>query len=91
MKKKHSKLNALEWSQHFSHYKSMGIFQSLKGRQLIGPRSDPAEFRTQRDMEFLAACKNEEDLIKNEGARVVTTLFIDFLYAQGQLTPTTAM
>ena len=24
------------------------------------------------------ACKNEEDPIKNEGARVVTTLFIDF-------------
>ena len=24
------------------------------------------------------ACKNEEDPIKNEGAREVTTLFIDF-------------
>ena len=33
------------------------------------------------------ACKNEEDPIKNEGARVVTTLFIDFSDAQGQLTP----
>ena len=32
------------------------------------------------------ACKNEEDPIKNEGARVVTTLFIDFSHAQGQLT-----
>ena len=31
-------------------------------------------------------CKNEEDPIKNEGARVVTTLFIDFSEAQGQLT-----
>ena len=31
-------------------------------------------------------CKNEEDPIKNEGARVVTTLFIDFSDAQGQLT-----
>ena len=27
-------------------------------------------------MGFLVACKNEEDPIKNEGARVVTTLFI---------------
>ena len=35
----------------------------------------------------LAACKNEEDPIKNEGARVVTTLFINFSDAQGQLTP----
>ena len=35
-------------------------------------------------MGVLAACKNEEDPIKNEGARVVTTLFIDFADAQGQ-------
>ena len=38
-------------------------------------------------MSILVACKNEEDPIKNEGARVVTTLFINFLDAQGQLTP----
>ena len=38
-------------------------------------------------MDFLVACKNEEDPIKNEGARVVTTLFINFSDAQGQLTP----
>ena len=37
-------------------------------------------------MGLLVACKNEEDPIKNEGARVVTTLFIDFSEAQGQLT-----
>ena len=37
-------------------------------------------------MGFLVACKNEEDPIKNEGARVVTTLFINFSDAQGQLT-----
>ena len=38
-------------------------------------------------MGFLVACKNEEDPIKNEGARVVTTLFINFSDAQGELTP----
>ena len=37
-------------------------------------------------MGLLVACKNEEDPIINEGARVVTTLFINFLDAQGQLT-----
>ena len=42
-------------------------------------------------MGVLVACKNEEDPIKNEGARVVTTLFIDFLHAQGQLTPKSVM
>ena len=37
-------------------------------------------------MSVLFACKNEEDSSKNKGARVVTTLFIDFSDAQGQLT-----
>ena len=35
----------------------------------------------------LVTCKNDENPIKNEGARVVTTLFINFSDAQGQLTP----
>ena len=42
-------------------------------------------------MGVLVACKNDEDPIKNEGARVVTTLFIDFSHAQGQLTPKSVM
>ena len=42
-------------------------------------------------MVVLVACKNEEDPIKNEGARVVTTLFINFSDAQGQLTPKSVM
>ena len=42
-------------------------------------------------MDFLVACKNEEDPIKDEGARVVTTLFINFSDAQGQLTPKSVM
>ena len=29
-------------------------------------------------MGLLVSCKNEEDPIKNEGARVVSTLFINF-------------
>ena len=42
-------------------------------------------------MIFLVACKNEEDQIENEGARVVTTLFIIFSDAQGELTPKSVM
>ena len=42
-------------------------------------------------MGFLVACKNKEDPFKNEGARVVTTLFINFSDAQGQLTPKSVM
>ena len=38
-------------------------------------------------MIILVTSKNEEDLIKIEGARVATTLKIDFSNIQGQLTP----
>ena len=37
-------------------------------------------------MVVLFTCKNEEDPIKNEGARVVTTLYSNFSDAQGQIT-----
>ena len=40
---------------------------------------------------FPCCLKNEEDPIKNEGARVVTTLFINFSDAQGKLTPKSVM
>ena len=37
-------------------------------------------------MDVLITCKYEEDLIKNGGARVFTTLYINFSDAQGQIT-----
>ena len=37
-------------------------------------------------MVVLVTCKNEEELIKNEGAIVFTTLYISFSDAQGQIT-----
>ena len=37
-------------------------------------------------MDVLLTCKYEEDLIKNEGARVLKTLYIYFSDAQGQIT-----
>ena len=37
-------------------------------------------------MVVLVTCKNEEDPIKNEGARVLTTLYINFSETQGQIT-----
>ena len=42
-------------------------------------------------MVVLVTCKNEDDPIKNEGARVVTLLFIVFSDAQGLLTPKSVM
>ena len=38
-------------------------------------------------MIVLLTCKNEEDPMKNEGAREPTRLYINFSDAQGQLTP----
>ena len=49
MKKIHPKMKVLEWSQHFSHYKSMGIFSDAQGqlthKSLVGscPISNPFE------------------------------------------------
>ena len=37
-------------------------------------------------MNVLVTCQYEEDLIKNRGARVFTTLYIMFSYVQGQIT-----
>ena len=37
-------------------------------------------------MVVIATCKNDENLFKNEGAKVFTTLYIDFSDANGQLT-----
>ena len=78
----HSKLKALERSQHFSNYKSMGIFSYAHGQ--VTHKS------LVRSCQISNQCKNE-DPIKHNGARVVTTLFIDFSDAQGQLTPKSVM
>ena len=42
-------------------------------------------------MVVLHTCNNEEDLIKNEDARVLKRLYVVFSDAQGQLTPKSAM
>ena len=56
-------------------------------QNLIWPNFKPI----QAFMVVIVTCKNEEDPIKNEGARVVTRLFIDFSNAQGQLTRKSVM
>ena len=49
-------------------------------------------FELVRDiMVVLHTCKNEEDPIKNEDARVLTRLYVVFSDVQGQLTPKSAM
>ena len=83
-----SKMKELECSQDFSHYKSMGIFPDAQGQ--LTPQSlvrSGRNFELVRDvMDVLVTCKYEEDPIKNEGARVDTTLYSNFSDAQGQIT-----
>ena len=88
MKKIQLKMKALECSQDFSHYKSMGIFPDAQGQ--LTPQSLVRSCRISNSSEMLkvvlVTCKYEEDPIKNEGARVVTTLYSNFSDAQGQIT-----
>ena len=66
-------MTALEWSQYFSHYKSMGIFPDAQGQLTKVPGWILLNFEPIQDiMVVLVTCKNKEDPIKNEGARVVT-------------------
>ena len=63
-------------------------FQMLKGSKLRSQWWNPAEIRTHLRLNSCPpSCMNEEDLIKNEGARVLTRLYTDFSDALGQLTP----
>ena len=51
----------------------------VKGSLLCSPWLDPAEFQTHsRLYSVLVTCKYEEDPIKNEGARVLTRLYVVF-------------
>ena len=84
MKKIQFKIKALECSQDFSHYKSMGIFPDAQGQLTLQIWSN---FKLVQDfMVVLLTCKNEEDPIENEGARVFTTLYINFSDTQEQIT-----
>ena len=70
----------------------MGIFfrRSRAANSAVLGRIWP-KFELVRDiMVVLVTCKNEQDPIKNEGARVLTRIYVVFSDAQGQLTPKSA-
>ena len=73
----------IEWPQHkiwiFKH--SRADNSAVRGRIW-------SKFELIRDVvDVLVTFKNKEDPIKIEGARVATTLNIDFSNTQGQITP----
>ena len=75
MKKILTKMTALQWSQHFSHCKSLEIFPDAQGQ--LTPQSKIKSGRNLNSSKLfmvnLVTCKNEEDQIKIEGARVKTS------------------
>ena len=66
----------------------MGIFPDTQGQ--LTPQSLVRSNQISNSAETLCLsslpAKNEEDPIKNRGARVFTTLYINFSDAQGQIT-----
>ena len=62
-KKNQPKMKAQEWSQHSSHYKSMGIFQNLRGTTIL-VRILPNFENIQELIVVLVTCKNKEEPIK---------------------------
>ena len=87
MKKIQLKMKELECSQDFSHYKYEDFSRRSRAANsaVLGPIW--SNFELVRDvMDVPVTCKYEEDPIKNEGARVVTTLYSNFSDAQGQIT-----
>ena len=70
----------------------MGIF-FRHSRAANSAEHDPIRLNFELSPDFmvvLVTCKNE-DPIKNEGARVFTTLYINFSDAQGHITPESMM
>ena len=65
------------------------FFPDAQGQILVSPQSMLRiwpNFELVRDfMVGLITCKNEEDQIENEGARVATRLYTYFSDAQGQI------
>ena len=82
-------MKEIECYQHFSHYKSIGIFSDAQGQ--LTPKSLVESGHNSNSSEILwlssITYKYKRDPIKNEGARVLTRSNIDFSDAQGKVTP----
>ena len=68
-----SKMKALEWSQHFSHYKSMGIFSNPQGQLTPCFMVRSCQISNPFEILWLSSLPARiKKTIKNEEARVVT-------------------
>ena len=78
-----SKIKELECSQDFSHYKSMGIFPDAQGQ--LTPQSLVRSGQISNAFEMIWMFLLPASM-KNRGARMFTTLYVNFSDAQGQIT-----
>ena len=85
MKKIQFKIKTLERSQD---YKSMWIFPDAQGQVTLQSMVGSGQISNSSKTLWLSSlpAKNEKDPIKNEGARVFTTLYSNFSDEQGQIT-----
>ena len=81
-----SKMKELECSQDFSHYKSMGIFPDAQGQLTPQSLVRSGRISNSSEMLWMSLLPASMKKIKNEGARVDTTLYSNFSDAQGQIT-----
>ena len=72
-------MKMLEWSQQISHCKYMQIFYDAQGKLTLQSKVGSTLTKLiQAFMVVRVTWKTEEDPIRNEGARVVTTLSVNF-------------
>ena len=88
MKKIKLKMKVLDCSQDFFHYKYMGIFPDAQGQLTLQSTVRSGQISNLSKTLWLSSlpAKNEEDPIKYRGARVFTTLYINFSDVQGLIT-----
>ena len=66
----------------------MGVFSDAQGQLTLKSGVEYCRNSNSSKLLYLSSsCKIEEDPIKNDGVRVLTSLLFDFSDAQGQLTP----
>ena len=76
-----SKIKALEWTRHFSHYTSIELYfrRSRAANSVIcNMWSNRAEIQKSPRFYGFLTCKSDENQIKNEGVIVLTRLYIIF-------------
>ena len=81
-------MQELECSQDFSHYKSIGIFKDAQGQLTLQSLVRSGRISNSSEMLWMSLlpASMKKKTIKNEGARVDTTLYSNFSDAQGQKT-----